>query len=291
MLDTITVDFIKQVLVLEAAKRHGVTVTRAELEAEIEKYEKKLLAERETTLEEDLEARGLARWEWEAQLERELITNKLRAMFLGRASPISPETRAIVDIWVRPIELKEFYERNLEDFRVPEEAKVEAIWLRFARFAEEGRGGIGIRDLAKEAADEVVRKARAGGDFLEIMAAYHEPLGTYAEPFGRGIQREPVEKFVWDEKTEVGQISDPIELGSGFLILKLERRQAEGYRSFEEVRDVIERFLQNAKINLAQFDLQLALLRESVVTPRMYKVALENQYRGYIRAQIEVLGK
>jgi len=292
ILDRFTIDFISQVLVLEAAKRLSVTVTPEDIEKQIAKIEKKLKDERDTTLDEDLEAQGLSRWEFEDQIERDLITERLRAMLLGQRSPVSPETRAIVDIWVRPVEIQDYYDRHREEFRIQEQAEVDAIYIRHSAFRESAVGGRGVRELARKAAEDTVSAARAGEDFEALMKKFHEePVDMFARPFPRGVQQAPVEEFVWSPETEVGQVSAPIEFPSGFLIVKLSGRREEGLVPFEEVREGIERFLQNIRILLARLNVQTELLRESVVVPRRFKNVLERQYAQLIRQQLEALAQ
>ncbi|MEN8150079.1 MAG: peptidyl-prolyl cis-trans isomerase [Planctomycetota bacterium] len=286
MLDQYSLGYITQVIVFEAARSFGVAVTDEEFRQKIERVEKGLLA-RDTTLEEDLEAQGLARWEWEAQLRREMLTKKLREMLLGTSAPVSAETRAIVDIWVRPVDVQNAYERRREEYRVEERARVEAIYLVLSALRKEGESGLAVQTRVRELANEIVAKARAGEDFAELTKPYHEPGQYLAAPFGRGEKQPPVDEFVWDEKTAVGDVSDPIVLRGSVLILKLVSRQDAGYLPFEEVRDAIEQELQLSAVHLAQARVQLQLLEEAVITPRRYKVALIDSYRRAIRAELE----
>jgi hypothetical protein len=290
ILDRLTQDMISQALVLEAAKTLGVTITREELNAEIERVEKKLEKERDTTLEEDLEAQGIARWEWEMQLKRRLVTERITMLMLGRAAPVTPETRAIVDIFVRPMDVKDYYERNLDQFLVPEQAEIGAIYIRFSDFRDSAIGNVAARDRAREAAEETVKRLRDGADFTAEMKRFQdEPMEMFAKPFKRGVQQEPVDRFVWDPKTKVGEISDPIEFPSGFLVVKLKSRQEEGHVPFDEVRAGIREYLQRNRIMLAQVQIQAELLHGSVVQPRRHKMALKNQYESLIQRQLEIL--
>jgi len=288
ILDRFTKEYMNQVLVLEAAKRLGVAVTREDVAKQIARVEERLKKERDTTLDEDLEAQGLSRWEYEAQVEKDLITERLQAMLVGQANPVSAETRAIVDIWVRPIDVQEFYDRHREEFLIPENAEVEAIHIRMSAY----RDGGDPRGDAEKAAHETVRRARSGEDFETLMKQFHaEPVDAFAKPFKRGGKPAAVEEFVWSKSTKPGQVSDAIPLRSSFLILKLTRRQEGGYAPFEEVREGIESGLTRARVMIARWRVQLELLRESVVVPRRFKSVLETQYRDLIKRQLEILAK
>jgi hypothetical protein len=291
LLDRFTSDLIAEWLFLEAAERLGVTVTSQEMQAGIDRRVE-VIEERGGTLEQELAALGIPRWEWEAEIRRELVTRRLYRMLIGRESPLSPETRALVDVWVRPAEVRGYYERHKEQFRVMEQARVDAIFVRNSSYQEDGRSRSRARETAAETAAKVAKRARAGEDFMVIMKEHQDrPLDTFSRPFRRGQQQAPVEKFVWDKKVAVGDVSDPIAFPSGFLVLRLAVREEDRYRPFEEVRAQIEGYLQDATLALAQVQIQAELLRESVITPVRFKTRLRRTYRTAIQQQLAVLSR
>ena len=82
--------------------------------------------------------------------------------------------------------------------------------------ADRGKKGEKFDDLARNNSDSA--SAQQDGD-----------IGAYE----KGKLRPEIEKTVWDQPR--GYVTDPINVGNGFLILKVEEHQKAGLASFEEV--------------------------------------------------------
>ena len=96
--------------------------------------------------------------------------------------------------------------------------------------ADRGKKGEKFEDLARNNSDST--SAQQDGD-----------IGAYE----KGKLRPEIEKTVWDQPR--GYVTDPINVGNGFLILKVEEHQKAGLASFEEVLPEINNKLFNPRFN------------------------------------------
>lgn len=280
VLDEITLRVIQERLFLTAARRLGVVVTEEEMEEEVARREKQL-ADRGTTLEEDLRSRGIPRWEWEADARRDLVVVKFLRMKVGVEAPMSPETRASVDTYVRPVEVREYYERNLDTWRQSEFATADALIVRFRDLQrEEGLSPSEAEARAREMAEGYVSRLRAG-ESPEDLPPAAERLDMGLDHFVRGTKPAYVEEFAWT--APVGSVSDPIHTPPGYLILTLRERQEAKTLSFSEAKDEIYERLRALKFEIAQWRIQAELLEESVILPGRFRRDLERIIRDKTR--------
>lgn len=263
-LDYYTTGIIADRLFLEAAQRMGIEVTKADLERARQAFEEKA-KERGTTLEDDLARQGIPLWEWEQEQRRQILKEKYRYMALGQMQPVSPDTRAEYDAFVRPVEVRDYWERTRDEYREKEEAKLAGVLVLNGRFDGDER-------KAKEYAEQLVERARGGEDFAAIVKEVQgdSPLGMFEKPFDRKQGFAPgIAEFAWN--APVGSVSDPIAMPAGWLVLKLERRQEARDPGFLEVRDQVEDRVYGLKLAIGTMKIQLDLLDDAVVTPRIYK--------------------
>ncbi len=286
-LERFALDMIIGRLFLQAAGRLGVTITKQDLKQVVDDAEA-ALKKRDTTLDEDLRSRGIARWEWEEAQRKKLLIRKFFNMSVGREMAISIETRPLVDSYVRPVEIRGFYERNIENYRREEQAKVEAIFIRVATFEQPGVSRTEAQAAARAYAELLVDRARGGESFDElVLEAQGAPLDKFKEPFRRGTQRDYVENFVWN--AQVGEISDPISTSSGFLIPKLETQTTARVLTYEETKDEIAEQIRFLKISAAQLKVQMSLVRESVVEPAAFKRELKRRFKAQTEEVLNAL--
>ena len=268
-LDQLTLRLIADRLFLEAAARLGIQITKEDLAKVREQFEKEAIA-RGTTMEADLAARGIPMWEWEEEQRRMILRDRYIYMALGRMQPRSPETRAEFDAFVRPSEVREWYDRNPDRFRQRDEAKLAAIHVSDRKFD-------GDRAKALALAAGIAARARAGEPFEKLTEEVHgdTPFTIFDQAFDRdeGKKYAPeVQEFAWTNTA--GAISDPIRTPIGYLVLRLETRQDARVVPFDEVRKGIEDHLYGLKMTIGRLKLQLDLLEDAVVTPRRFKDAI-----------------
>ena len=106
----------------------------------------------------------------------------------------------------------------------------------------------GTIDEAFEAADDFVFYVTEESSFEEeaerVGLEVNEVFATKGNTFvsGLGSSQQVLDFF---ESSEVGEVSEPIELGSRFVVLKLSEVTEEGYRPLDEVRAQVETRVKN----------------------------------------------
>ena len=265
-------------LFLQAADRLGVTITKEDLDQLIRETEADL-KKRDTTLDEDLRDRGIARWEWEEEQRKKLLIAKFYRMSMGQEQAISPETRPLVDFFVRPVEIRGYYERNIQQYHMDEQAKVAGIFVRHSDFERDGVGGMEAETAAKAYARLLLDRAEGGEPFDKLVEEVHGgPLDAFKNPIRRSDQQlDFVRNFVWNAK--VGDISGPHYLPAGIVILKLEDYQKARVMPYEEAKEQITGQIRMLKFSVAQLKVQMQLLRESVVEPPVFKRELKLRFQ------------
>jgi len=175
---------------------------------------------------------------------------------------------------VEPGDLEAYYAENAEDFRRPEERRVDyllvdALKLRqeieipetelreyydghpdeFTREEQVRARHILIQvrpDRPKEEAltlaNDLLGQLRGGADFAQLAAEYSEDEGSAARGgnlnyFGRGAMVAPFEEAAFN--AQVGELVGPVETDYGFHLIEVLDRQEGGLRPFEEVEPVI----------------------------------------------------
>lgn len=126
-------------------------------------------------------------------------------------------------------EIKDFYEKNKQKFVKPETVTLSEIFLNFA-----GRDEATVRAKAKD----LVQQARNGGDFAKLAVENSDrpdvkdkkgKLGTMSMGDFKDDIAIPLKGL------KAGQITEPIEVEEGLIILRVdERAGASGEPKFEE---------------------------------------------------------
>jgi parvulin-like peptidyl-prolyl isomerase len=144
-------------------------------------------------------------------------------------------------------EARKFYDENQKLFE-----RQERVFLREILVSTEGKTGAALEAAEKKAKDLVAR-ARKGEKFPELArdnsdsqsAAQGGDIGA----FKRGELNATIEKLVWENNR--GFVTDPLKVGNGWLIIRVEERHKAGLASYEEVEQEIMGRMYNQKMNPA----------------------------------------
>lgn len=130
---------------------------------------------------------------------------------------------------------RKYYEEHKSEF-----VRDERVFLREVLLSTEGRDAAGIAALEKKAKDLVAR-ARKGEKFPELARDNSDSQtakqGGDIGGFEKGKLRKDIEEQVWTK--DKGYVTDPINIGTGLLILKVDDHQKAGQATFEEVENEI----------------------------------------------------
>jgi parvulin-like peptidyl-prolyl isomerase len=133
--------------------------------------------------------------------------------------------------------LKEYYEKNIKEFKKPEEVK-----LRRLASKDENK------------ALEMLKKLKAGEDFVQVANSMSEDeyrsKGGDIGFFHKGRLMPEIDNIAFS--LILGGISDPIHVGDMWYILKVEDKLPERTIPFEEVKDKLKKELEAQKVNELQ---------------------------------------
>lgn len=146
-------------------------------------------------------------------------------------------------ITIKREEAQQYYDGHKDEFQREERVYLREILVSTPPGADTAQAQKKAKDLADrgkkgEKFDEL---ARSNSD--SPSAQQDGDIGAYE----KGKLRPEIEKTVWDQPR--GYVTDPINVGNGFLILKVEEHQKAGLAGFEEVLPQITNQLFNPRFN------------------------------------------
>lgn len=177
-----------------------------------------------------LEAEGLTMKEWRDEIRNRLIVSFMR----GRA--------ASINLAISPRSVREEYATSIARYEVPAQVELRMIIIHRGGTEQE----VAVRRLK---AEDVRRRLAAGEDFGELAVQVSE--GTQAaeggywgwvDPASRRAELADVLK-----ELEPGEISEVVEAGNSFYIMKVEARKHPSVIPFDEVQENIQDELASAQ--------------------------------------------
>ena len=191
----------------------------------------------------------------EQLLREKYIQSKIGAHRLEGKNP--PEF--VIDTYVSPREIKEFFEVNKKKFDQPEKVKTRQIILKFADGEE--------RIKKKFLAEKIMGRLQEGEDFTALAKEYSE---VKAESGGdwdwtaTGTFAEEVEKVIFSLKKD--KISPVIATEKSFIIARVEDK-TEYKPAFDtpEIQEEIRRTLANQKFVRGARAIKEKLLKEASI--------------------------
>jgi peptidyl-prolyl cis-trans isomerase SurA len=132
-------------------------------------------------------------------------------------------------------ELEKYYHDHQDEFQ-----REERVFLRELLISTEGKDAAAVPAAEKKAKDLAAR-AKKGEKFEELAQTNSDSAtaqqGGDIGAYEKGKLRDDIEKAVWDQPR--GFVTDPINIGNGFLILKVEEHNKAGLASYDEAENDI----------------------------------------------------
>jgi peptidyl-prolyl cis-trans isomerase C len=213
----------------EAAAR-GVTVTDADIEAQVARLQanfpseaefKKALASRQTTLEQ-----------LKADARVDMVIKK---MVDAEVEALPPATEA---------DAREFYDKNPDQFKQGESVRASHILIMADEKADEA-----AKKAARTKAEALLKRARSGEDFAKLAKENSDDgsreQGGDLGYFERGRMVPPFDEAAF--KLKPGEISDVVTTPFGYHIIKLAERKPETTIPFDSIKDKVVEYLSNQK--------------------------------------------
>lgn len=215
-------DLIEYKMLLNESEKQGITVSDAEVDAELSQIKTNFLDE--TGFATALNQAGVTEAEFSQTIKDTLGIQKLLEIQMADKIKVSDN------------EIKAFYDSNPNLFE--QEERVHARHI--LKMVEPNASAID-RDKKKKELEEVLRALKNGSDFSDLAMKYSDDpskiMGGDLGYFTRGRMVKPFEDAAFALKT--GEISGIVETQFGYHIIKLEDRQSARTIPYEEIKSAI----------------------------------------------------
>jgi parvulin-like peptidyl-prolyl isomerase len=216
---------IEEKLIDQEAKKFGIKVTGKEIEGSIEELRRRNAVDQEK-FEKLLAAEGLTLEALKKEIEKRILRTKL----------IQGEVK--VESKVEEKELRDFYRKNMDGYRIDESYRTSHILFLIPKEATLEQ----IREIRKKC-QKVLEKIRGGEDFGEMAFLFSEDTVSRKDRgdlgyFKRGellpaLEREAI-------RLRVGEVSGVIRTEFGFHLIKLLDRKGGEPPPFEEIKEKVQ---------------------------------------------------
>lgn len=147
--------------------------------------------------------------------------------------------KKVANLKISEREVREYYEKNKEEYKEPEGRQVKHILIYVPKDADNA-----TEEKAFKKANEVREKLLKGEKFEELAKIYSDDTGSKEKGGDLGIIKKgqtipEFEKEVF--KLKEGEISMPIKSPFGYHIVKVEKIIPERIPSFDEIKSVVEK--------------------------------------------------
>jgi peptidyl-prolyl cis-trans isomerase SurA len=223
-------DLIDRRLIIQAFRKEKYEIPDHFVEEQMRGIIKEAFGGDRNTFIKTLEAQSYSVGEFRRQETERMIVQAMRAKNVKKNSITSPT------------KVEEYYKKHRAEFTAKEQVKLRMIMIS-------GKVDTGQSASQKALAEEVLGQLAGGAEFEAIAQTYSED-GTRDVGGDWGwIERKtlaaPLEKIAFN--MPVGRISNIIEYGGNYYILKVEERQGGTTRSLAEARAEIEKKLLQAE--------------------------------------------
>lgn len=224
-------NLIARELLYQESQKKGIKVDQKEIEAQLTALKGRFPSEVE--FKKALSTMNLTEAGLRFQFERDLAIRKLLDDQIGGKSTVSEK------------ESRAYYDGNLESFKKPEQVRASHILIKVDPGADEAK-----KAEARTKIESLQAKLKNGEDFGALAKEYSEgpsgPKGGDLGFFGRGQMVKPFEETAFSMKP--GQVSGMVETRFGYHLIMVTERTPESTLSYEEVKDRLEQYLKQQKV-------------------------------------------
>ena len=224
-------NLIARELLYQESQKKGIKVDQKEIEAQLTALKGRFPSEVE--FKNALSTMNLTEADLRFQFERDVAIRKLLDDQIGGKSTVSEK------------ESRAYYDSNLESFKKPEQVRASHILIKVDPGADEAK-----KAEARTKIESLQAKLKNGEDFGALAKEYSEgpsgPKGGDLGFFGRGQMVKPFEETAFSMKP--GQVSGMVETRFGYHLIMVTERTPESTLSYEEVKDRLEQYLKQQKV-------------------------------------------
>ena len=219
-------DLIDRRLIIQAFQKEKFQIPDHFVDEQVHGIIKESFGGDRNTFIKTLEAQSYSLGEFKEKETERMIVQAMRAKNVKR-NPISSPTK-----------VEEYYKKHRAEFTAKEQVKLRMIMIP-------GHADTGQSATQKALAEEVLGQLAGGAEFERIAQTYSEDgtrdVGGDWGWIGRNTLAAPLEKIAFN--MPIGRISNIIDYGGNYYILKAEERQGGTTRSLAEARPDIEKKL------------------------------------------------
>lgn len=205
---------IEDRIILQEAKKSNIKIDDNRVKARIDEIKSHFSSDIE--FQNALAEHGLVQADIESRIREQLLMYNII------------DIRIKSKIIVNPAEVTDFYNKNIDEFKLPEQRQLEVITTE-------------DENLAKEIADNL----KEGHQLQDLAQKYSLSINKLIA-MRNGQLRKDVEDVVF--RLKLGEISEPIKIEDKYYIFKLNSIIAARHQSLSEARDKISEFLFNRKM-------------------------------------------
>ena len=242
--DAVIEQLISAELLFQAGTKLGVADLDKQVADKVAQGKAKFKTDAE--YENALKSAGLTPKSLEELLRKDIVINNLVV------KEIVPK------VTVSDADARKFYDENIDKFKRPEQIKASHILCKV-----DPKASAEDKKKAREKAETLLKEIKAGKDFAELAKANSDcpssKQGGDLGFFGKGQMVPPFESAAFALKP--GEVSDVVETQFGYHIIKVAEKKDAGAAKFDEVKDRIQDYLKNMKIQKGVLD-YIAQLKE-----------------------------
>ena len=221
-------------LLFQASKKKGIKVEPAAVDAELAQLKKRFPDDK--TFKEAMSRSGVTEAVLKSQMQKNLSIERLIDQDFAAKATVTPE------------EAKDFYEKNKEKFKHPEQVRASHILIEVKPDAPEAE-----KKAARAKIEAIQKRLKAGEDFAKLAQENSQcPSSKRGGDLGYFAKCQMVPAFETAAfALKPGAVSDIVETQFGYHIIKVTDKKAEGTVPFDTAKDQIMQRLKMAKVQEA----------------------------------------
>ena len=227
-------NLIKEELLVQDSKSHGIKVEPSEVEAAFADIQKKF--NDMAALKKALAKSNITVDELKVKIKRGIAAKKLI------------DSQVVNTIVVSEAENRKFYDAHPEYFKQAEQVKASHILIKYDSKAEAS-----VKDEAKRKIKDIQKKLKAGESFSELAKQFSDcPSKKQGGDLGFFERKKMVKPFADAAfALQTGEISDIVETGFGFHLIRVTDKKAASTDKYETVKEKINSHLKRGKVQEA----------------------------------------
>lgn len=227
----IVVQAVDELLMLQRAKEMNLKLTDERFQEVVGRIRKENKLEDDAAFQAALKQEGLTIDELRQQIERDMLINQVTQQDVMQKIAVTED------------ETKKYYEEHKAEFTTPANVTLREILVNVPDRATNGQIGVnvGLDEEAKAKAEAIRERALKGEDFGKIASAESDAPskanGGLIGPINKSELSPSVQKIV--DSLKVGGISEPIRIGKGWQLIKLDASTPTVVLPFEQAREQV----------------------------------------------------